>query len=454
MLQPQKLEQQNYETFNKAYIKSKQLVTEGVSIDEISSNDDEQRKRRAMEKYRVGIEYFEKALKISPDRVHFEKRSEVETHREAMKRNLEATRARLSDLEKMFPSTGNRNIQRRPVQFVPPSVSKPHTVQQSDRHIGSEKYISHSSNVRTRDNLLKGVDDKFGGPLLNEILNQGDIRMDDIVGAEAAKRALEETVILPTVNPSLFSGLRQPVQGILLFGPPGNGKTLLARAVATECSSMMFLNVSAASLTSKWVGDAEKIVRALFQIARNGQPTIIFIDEIDSILCERNEKETEVSRRMKTEFLIQMDGMLSSKDDRLLVIGATNRPEELDSAVLRRFPKRILIDVPNAVARLKLIILLLEKTKTSFNLHLSQRQILAERTHGYSNSDLVALCREAAMVPIRDLSRKDIKNLASTEIRPITLHDFEVAMKAIKPSTNERMLQKLRKYAATAGQCD
>lgn len=171
---------------------------------------------------------------------------------------------------------------------------------------------------------------------------------------------------------------------------------------------MMFLNVSAASLTSKWVGDAEKIVRALFQIARNGQPTIIFIDEIDSILCERNEKETEVcwayfvnnywrcylhqsrsflhvdlkmshpafqvSRRMKTEFLIQMDGMLSSKDDRLLVIGATNRPEELDSAVLRRFPKRILIDVPNAVERLKLIMLLLEKTKTSFDLGLSQRQ--------------------------------------------------------------------------------
>ncbi|CAG9540207.1 unnamed protein product [Cercopithifilaria johnstoni] len=453
MLQSQKLEQQNYETFNKAYIKSKQLITEGVSIDEMSRNDDEQKKRSAMEKYRMGIEYFEKALKISPNRVRPEKRGEVEKHREAMKRNLEATKGRLSDLEKMFPSTGNRNLQRRPVQFVPPSVSKPQVVQPSDRHITSEKKNNHL-NGRTQNNLLKGVDDKFGGPLLNEILNQDDVRMSDIVGAEAAKRALEETVILPTVNPSLFSGLRQPAQGILLFGPPGNGKTLLARAVASECSSTMFLNISAASLTSKWVGDAEKIVRALFQIARNGQPTIIFIDEIDSILCERSEKETEVSRRMKTEFLIQMDGMLSSKDDRLLVIGATNRPEELDSAILRRFPKRILIDVPNAAARLKLIILLLEKTKTLFDLGLAQRQILAERTHGYSNSDLVALCREAAMIPIRDLSRKDIKDLTSTEVRPITLHDFEVAMKAIKPSTNEQMLQKLRKYATTTGQCD
>uniref|UniRef100_A0AAF5PS12 microtubule-severing ATPase n=2 Tax=Wuchereria bancrofti TaxID=6293 RepID=A0AAF5PS12_WUCBA len=454
MLHPQKLEQQNYETFNKAYLKSKQLVTEGVSIDEISRNNDEQRKRIAMEKYRVGIEYFEKALKISPERVHPEKRSEVITHREAMKRNLEATKGRLSDLEKLFPSKGNRNLQHRPVQFVPPSISKPQTTQLYSRQISSEKKNINYSNARTRSNLLKGVDDKFGGPLLNEILNQDDVKMSDIIGAETAKRALEEAVILPTVNPSLFSGLRQPAQGILLFGPPGNGKTLLARAVAGECGSTMFLNVSAASITSKWVGDAEKIVRALFQIARNGQPTIIFIDEIDSILCERNEKETEVSRRMKTEFLIQMDGMLSSKDDRLLVIGATNRPEELDSAILRRFPKRILIDVPNAVARLKLIMSLLEKTKTSFDLGLAQKQTLAERTHGYSNSDLVALCREAAMVPIRDLSRKDIKNLASTEIRPITLRDFEIAMKAIKPSTNERMLQKLRKYAATAGQSD
>ncbi|VDK73684.1 unnamed protein product [Onchocerca ochengi] len=453
MLQPQQLEQQNYETFNKAYLKSKQLVTEGVSIDEISSNDDEQRKRLAMEKYRMGIQYFEKALKISPDRIHPEKRDEVHKHREAMKRNLDATKGRLSDLERRF-LMGNRNAQRKPIQLVSPSVSRPQTVQKSDRHISSERKSINYSNARTRSNLLRGVDDKFGGPLLNEILNQDDVRMSDIIGAETAKRALEETVILPTVNPSLFSGLRQPAQGILLFGPPGNGKTLLARAVATECGSTMFLNVSAASLTSKWVGDAEKIVRALFQIARNGQPTIIFIDEIDSILCERNDKETEVSRRMKTEFLIQMDGMLSSKDDRLLVIGATNRPDELDSAVLRRFPKRILIDIPNAVARLKLITSLLEKTKTAFDISLAQREILAERTHGYSNSDLVALCREAAMVPIRDLSRKDIKNLASTEVRPITLRDFEVAMKAVKPSTNEQMLQKLRKYAAKTGQVD
>uniref|UniRef100_A0A0N4U8V7 microtubule-severing ATPase n=1 Tax=Dracunculus medinensis TaxID=318479 RepID=A0A0N4U8V7_DRAME len=287
-----------------------------------------------------------------------------------------------------------------------------------------------------KNDLLKSVDEKIGAPLLSEILDIQGIRFADVEGVEAAKKALEETVILPALNPALFSGLRQPVQGILLFGPPGNGKTMLARALAAECGSTLFLNVSAAVLTSKWVGEAEKIVRALFQIARNGQPSIIFIDEIDSVLCERTEKETEVSRRLKTEFLIQMDGIRTSDKDRLLVIGATNRPYDLDSAVLRRFPKRILVDLPDDETRSKLIISLLQKNKTNFDLSSSGLRDLVKHTEGYSNSDLVALCREAAMIPIRELSRSELESASESQLRSIRRADFDSALKSVKPSTS------------------
>ncbi|CAJ0582050.1 unnamed protein product, partial [Mesorhabditis spiculigera] len=169
-----------------------------------------------------------------------------------------------------------------------------------------------------RNAMLRGVDAKFGNLLLDDMLDKTGVTLNDVYGCDSAKQALEEAVIFPALNPSLFSGLRRPVKGILLFGPPGNGKTLLAKALATE-SNQTFFNISASALTSKWVGDAEKTVKALFQIARNAQPSIVFVDEIDSVLCERNEKESDGSRRLKTEFLIQFDGASTSDDDRLQV---------------------------------------------------------------------------------------------------------------------------------------
>ena len=145
---------------------------------------------------------------------------------------------------------------------------------------------------------------------------------------------------MPAVRPDLFTGLRRPQRGLLLFGPPGTGKTMIAKAVASECKSTFF-NISAASLTSKWVGESEKTVRSLFKLAYKKQPSIIFIDEIDSILSKGSDNDNEAAKRLKTEFLIQFDGLGSNADARLLVITATNRPMDLDDALLRRLPKRV-----------------------------------------------------------------------------------------------------------------
>uniref|UniRef100_A0A8C1GZT7 Fidgetin-like protein 1 n=1 Tax=Cyprinus carpio TaxID=7962 RepID=A0A8C1GZT7_CYPCA len=245
---------------------------------------------------------------------------------------------------------------------------------------------------------FRNVDSKLANLILNEIVDSGvAVQFDDIAGQELAKQALQEIVILPALRPELFTGLRAPARGLLLFGPPGNGKTMLAKAVAME-SNATFFNISASSLTSKYVGEGEKLVRALFAVARELQPSIIFIDEIDSLLCERREGEHDASRRLKTEFLIEFDGVQSGgDDDRVLVMGATNRPQELDEAVLRM-------------------------------------------TEGYSGSDLTSLAKDAALGPIRELRPDQVRNMPADKMRDISFSDFEDSLKRIKRSVSPQTL--------------
>lgn len=213
--------------------------------------------------------------------------------------------------------------------------------------------------------LPKGVDETAARQILNDIVVRGDeVHWDDIAGLEGAKTALKEAVVYPFLRPDLFSGLREPARGMLLFGPPGTGKTMLARAVATESQSTFF-SVSASTLTSKWHGESEKLVRALFGLAKALAPSIIFVDEIDSLLSARSSgSENEASRRSKTEFLIQWSDLqraaagreqkkATSAGDpsRVLVLAATNMPWDIDEAARRRFVRRQYIPLPEDTVR-------------------------------------------------------------------------------------------------------
>lgn len=226
-------------------------------------------------------------------------------------------------------------------------------------------------------NLPRGVDKQAAQQILNEIVIQGDeVHWDDVAGLEIAKSALKETVVYPFLRPDLFMGLREPARGMLLFGPPGTGKTMLARAVATESKSTFFA-ISASSLTSKFLGESEKLVRALFQLAKMLAPSIIFVDEIDSLLSSRSGGEHEATRRIKTEFLIQWSDLqkaaagrdMSEKEKekgdatRVLVLAATNLPWAIDEAARRRFVRRQYIPLPEDWVRKKQIQTLLSHQK-------------------------------------------------------------------------------------------
>uniref|UniRef100_A0A803QEP5 AAA+ ATPase domain-containing protein n=1 Tax=Cannabis sativa TaxID=3483 RepID=A0A803QEP5_CANSA len=266
-----------------------------------------------------------------------------------------------------------------------------------------------------------------------------DVTWESIKGLENAKRLLKEAVVMPIKYPKYFTGLLSPWKGILLFGPPGTGKTMLAKAVATECNTTFF-NISASSVVSKWRGDSEKLVKVLFEVARHHAPSTIFIDEIDAIISQRGEarSEHEASRRLKTELLIQMDG-LTRTDELVFVLAATNLPWELDAAMLRRLEKRILVPLPEPEARRAMVEELLPSKPSEENL---PYDTLVEKTEGFSGSDIRLLCKEAAMQPLRRLMAQLEDKLEVVpedelpKVGPITHEDIEAALKNTRPSAH------------------
>ncbi|KAH7826414.1 p97G [Monocercomonoides exilis] len=296
------------------------------------------------------------------------------------------------------------------------------------------------------DERLKGLDPKLIEMICNEIMDHSpSVHWDDIAGLEFAKKRIKENVLWPITNPGLFTGLREPSRGVLLFGPPGTGKTMIGKAIASTTSSMFF-SISSSSLMSKWIGEGEKLVRTLFTVAGCHKNAIVFVDEIDSLLTSRSEGETEASRRMKTEFLVQLDGVGSTKLEKTLIIGATNRPQELDEAVRRRMPTRLYIPLPDRPARKQLFYRLLRKN--SHELNDSDVDSIVTRTKGYSGSDIAALCANAAMGPVRELAStiSNIADIDPSSVRPIKLSDFDSAFRQIRPSVDSKTLDVLKKW--------
>jgi vacuolar protein-sorting-associated protein 4 len=270
--------------------------------------------------------------------------------------------------------------------------------------------------------------------------------MSDVAGLDNAKQAINEAIVAPMKHPELFKGkARQPWRGILLYGPAGCGKTLIARAVAAEVNATFF-NVSAANIVSKWLGESEKLVKMLFQRAKQMQPAIIFIDELDSIGVARSGDDVGGERRLKTQLLTELQGLASETDDRITLIGATNLPWEIDFALRSRFEKRIQVPLPDTAARKLIFNIHIEGVDTAPDVKFDE---LATLTEGYSGRDISVVCREAAMEPIRELEatgRMDYDD-EILDLRAVSRDDFLDAIENIRPATSPEDVKKYRDWA-------
>lgn len=324
------------------------------------------------------------------------------------------------------------------------------------------KSTSHSHSPRNNKSISKSIQRsnlnyKTNDPFIETI--KKDMYVDsktltiswaDISGLAEPKQALQEAAILPLLRPDLYTGLRAAPRGILLYGPPGTGKTMLVKAVAHESECILF-TCSASSMTSKWVGEGEKLVRTLFRMAADVAPSIVFLDEIDALLSKRksDNSEQESSRRFKTEFMVQMDGIAAGSGDsqnKTLLIGCTNCPWDIDDAIMRRFQRRIYVPLPDRSARHTLWKKLLAKSKGSVKVSTKDIDRLVKLSQGFSGSDIASIANEAAFGPLREFGIEAIKDVSVDDIRPIQMKDFERAAENTKKSVSSGLVKRYSEW--------
>eukprot|EP01117_Protostelium_nocturnum_P006947 TRINITY_DN2491_c0_g1_i2.p1 TRINITY_DN2491_c0_g1~~TRINITY_DN2491_c0_g1_i2.p1 ORF type:complete len:992 (-),score=351.68 TRINITY_DN2491_c0_g1_i2:46-3021(-) len=343
-----------------------------------------------------------------------------------------------------------------------------------EMNIKSLEYALNTWNESEPDQKMKSLrnvecENEFEKRVLAEVIPPSELNLafEDIGALDEVKQTLKELVMLPLQRPELFTkgSLTRPCKGILLFGPPGTGKTMLAKAVATQ-SGANFINVSMSTIASKWFGEGEKYVKAIFTLASKISPTVIFIDEVDSMLGKRERSgEHEAMRKIKNEFMTYWDGLKTKEKERVLVLAATNRPFDLDDAVLRRLSRRILIDLPSLENRVKILKVILAKEDLNPNVDLMQ---IAKLTEGFSGSDMKNLCIAAAYQPIREVldQEKEAKKKeaagSTTEptanqqinLRQLRMKDFEKSVNEISASVSEdaASVSELRKWNEMYGE--
>eukprot|EP00245_Coleochaete_scutata_P007201 TRINITY_DN22327_c0_g1_i1.p1 TRINITY_DN22327_c0_g1~~TRINITY_DN22327_c0_g1_i1.p1 ORF type:complete len:454 (-),score=123.24 TRINITY_DN22327_c0_g1_i1:903-2264(-) len=280
-----------------------------------------------------------------------------------------------------------------------------------------------------------------------DVINPDNISVtfESIGGLEEVKDALYELVILPLKRPELFTRgkLLRPQKGVLLYGPPGTGKTMMAKAIAKE-SGASFINVKTSNLMSKWFGDAQKLVTAVFTLAYKIQPAIIFIDEVDSFLGQRKGTEHEAVTNMKTEFMSLWDGFTTDETANVMVLCATNRPWDIDEAILRRLPRSFEIPLPSKQQRASILKVILRGEDIEKNI---DHERIAALCDGYSGSDMQELCKQAAYLPIRDLLEEEksegrereygVKKNETKKPRALRQTDLEIV------ATNSRLSKEL-----------
>jgi SpoVK/Ycf46/Vps4 family AAA+-type ATPase len=288
---------------------------------------------------------------------------------------------------------------------------------------------------------VEGAKSSEGGKSSYEelvLLEKPNVKWEEVVGLESAKKAVKEAIVYPVQRPDLFP-LGWP-RGILLFGPPGCGKTLLAAAVATEIEAS-FISIDAASIMSKWLGEAEQNVAKLFNSARksatDGKPAIIFIDELDSLMGKHsNEVGGEV--RVRNQYLKEMDGIIDKgKNLHVYVIGATNKPWDLDWAFIRRFQKRILVPLPDHHTRLMMFKLYTSHLRLNTDVDLHE---LARLSEGFSGSDIRDVCQAAQLKLIGEFFESGKANDKMAKPRFLTMDDFRQILEDRKPSVSLDML--------------